>query len=52
MDTRIVGFCVSGVHGEENLFELLIAYADGVELGVILSREILQDLKEQLEQYL
>lgn len=49
---KIVAFCVSAVADEDDLFELLIAYADGREVGQFLSREILESLRLDLNKYL
>lgn len=35
---HIVGACLSQFHGDEDNFELLLAYADGREIGHVVSR--------------
>lgn len=45
---EIVGACLSQFHGDDNNFELLLAYADGREVGFCISRRVAQKMASEL----
>jgi len=42
--TEVTGACLSQFHDDENHFELLLAYADGREVGFSVSRTVVQQM--------
>lgn len=44
----IVGICVSQFSDAPDLFEFLIAYSDGREIGKAVSRSVLERLRDDL----
>lgn len=42
--TEIVGACLSQFHDDANSFELLLAFADGREVGFVVSRTAAQKI--------
>jgi hypothetical protein len=48
--TEIVGACLSQFHNDENMFELLLAYADGREIGHSVSRAAAQRIADDFAQ--
>lgn len=45
--TEIVGVCLSQFHDDENSFELLLAYADGREIGHLVNRTNAQRIAQE-----
>jgi hypothetical protein len=45
---EIVAACVSQFHDDANSFELLLAYADGREIGHSVSRKVAQNIASEL----
>lgn len=45
---RIVGASLSQFHGDENNYELLIAFGDGREIGHIVTKQVAQELAKEL----
>jgi len=45
---RIVAACLSQFHDDENDFELLLAYADGREVGFSITRDVAKKLAAEL----
>lgn len=46
--SEVVGISISRFHGSENDFEMLLAYSDGREVGKLISRKVLEALREEL----
>jgi len=46
--SRIVGACLSQFHNDADNFELLLAHADGREIGHVVSREVAQSIAREI----
>lgn len=45
---RIVGACLSQFHGDEDNFELLVAYSDCREIGNVVSKAVAQTIAKDM----
>lgn len=44
---RIVGVCLSQFHGDDDNFELLVAYSDGMEIGNVVSKQTVKSIAQE-----